>query len=155
MTFDPDAIWLTYDEAAERLGIKADSVRRRAAARKWPKRQGNDGKARVGIPPDVIPAGIPAVTPDNSDEIRTLRTERDAARAELARADAEITRLSEMLSRSIEAQTRPSILIRILERVFRLDSGTQNLVLDLSQSRTNAEPLSDRSDKAGDDRKNT
>lgn len=62
-----DHIFLTYDEAAKRLGIKPDSVRRRARARKWPRRQGNDGKAQVGIPSDILgedgPSGHPSGDP--------------------------------------------------------------------------------------------
>lgn len=64
--------WLTYEEAAKVLGIKAASVKRRAAARKWPKTLGNDGKARVMIAGDITPAitsddpptVTPSVTPD-------------------------------------------------------------------------------------------
>lgn len=56
-------IYLTYDEAADRLGIKADSVRRRARARKWPRRTGNDGKAQVGVPKDILEADTPSGPP--------------------------------------------------------------------------------------------
>lgn len=76
MADDPTGEWLTYDEAAERLGIKSESVRRRAAARKWRRRQGNDGRARVLIPLDAIPESIlaptPAVIPDNPALIARL-----------------------------------------------------------------------------------
>lgn len=93
-----DHIWLTYDEAAERLGVKPASVRRRAAARKWPKRQGNDRRARVGIPKDVIDAAISrddatdaptgAVTPGSGEVIS----------AEIALARTEIATLNMMVS---------------------------------------------------------
>ena len=56
-------IFLTYDEAGKRLGIKPDSVRRRARSRKWPRRQGNDGRALVGIPPDILRADDPPGPP--------------------------------------------------------------------------------------------
>ena len=56
--------WLTWDEAGEWLGIKPDSVRRRARARHWPRQQGNDGKARVKVPPEAIPDNRPAIIPD-------------------------------------------------------------------------------------------
>lgn len=63
-------IFLTYDEAAERLGIKPDSVRRRARARKWPRKKGNDGLARVGIPQEVLDgvesSGRPADDPQDN-----------------------------------------------------------------------------------------
>jgi hypothetical protein len=46
-----DGEWLTYAEAAEVMRIKPDSVKRRARARNWPRRLGNDGLARVQLPP--------------------------------------------------------------------------------------------------------
>lgn len=76
MADDPAGEWLTYDEAAERLGIKSDSVRRRAAARKWQRRQGNDGRARVLVPlnaiPDSTPVPIPVVIPDDPGLVARL-----------------------------------------------------------------------------------
>lgn len=63
-----DGEWMTYTDAAERLRIKPDSVKRRAAARKWARRQGNDGRARVRVPRDAIPDHTPAPTPDIAPE---------------------------------------------------------------------------------------
>lgn len=81
---DPE-MWLTYDDAASRLGILPDSVRRRAAARKWPRRLGNDGKARVRIPEDALPPDVtPVLTPDASAELNEARVEISALKAELA-----------------------------------------------------------------------
>lgn len=93
---DTNEKWLTYDEAAKLLRIKPDSVRRRATARKWPRRQGNDGLARVLLPPnvlpdhapDALPEGVPAVIPDAGLIER-------AARAE-ARADALAAQLDDL-----------------------------------------------------------
>lgn len=78
---------MTYDEAAALLSIKPDSVRRRAALRKWPKRQGNDRLARVGIPEEIIPDHIPVTTHDESGVI-----------AELAAAKATINGLQDRLA---------------------------------------------------------
>lgn len=125
MADDPDTEWLTYDEAADRLGILADSVRRRAAARKWPRRKGNDGRARVGIPrdiiPDIIPAPTPVITPDNPDESGRLRTELAAAQAKveglearLADTQAERDRLAGLLEKALE--TRSGFFARIFGR---------------------------------------
>lgn len=85
---DPET-WLTYDEAAVRLNIKPDSVRRRAAARKWGRRMGNDGRARVRIPDDALPPDVrgdvtPALPPDASAELNEARVEISALKAELA-----------------------------------------------------------------------
>lgn len=126
---DNPELWLTYDEAAARLGIKPDSVRRRAAAKKWPKRQGNDGLARVRIDPDLIrtvtPAPTPAVIPDESGPLREelaaskaeiaglqarlddAKADRDAWRDRAERLDDRIAELS---------KPRPSIFERIFGR---------------------------------------
>jgi hypothetical protein len=45
-----DFEFMTYEAAAERLKITLSSVKRQAARRKWPKRQGNAGRVTVGIP---------------------------------------------------------------------------------------------------------
>ena len=68
--------WLTYAEAATRLGIKADSVKKRAARRHWPRTAGNDGKTRIQLPEDGpgpvrtdIPPDSPAMSvPDDTRE---------------------------------------------------------------------------------------
>lgn len=122
---DPDTVWMTYEDAGRALGIKTDSVRRRAAARKWPRRKGNDGLARVGIPSDVIPEltpdDTPALTGDDPDASGRIREELAAARAEadglrdrLADAHAERDRLADLLDRAL--QPRPSIFSKIFRR---------------------------------------
>lgn len=118
---DPDLVWLTYDEAAGRLGIQADSVRRRAASRKWPRRRGNDGFARVGIPRSIIPDATPELTPDNPDNSGRLREDLATAKAEieglearLVDTQAERDRLAVLLERALEP--RPGILSRIFGR---------------------------------------
>ena len=84
---------MTYDEAAKLLRIKPDSVRRRAAMRKWPKKQGNDRKARVGIPVSIIPDDTPAPTHAIIPDDTGLREELATAKEALARAEgqAEVT----------------------------------------------------------------
>src|SRR4051812_43191657 len=46
--------WLTYAEMAEALGIGRESARVIAKRKHWPRRAGNDRKARIGVPEDVI-----------------------------------------------------------------------------------------------------
>lgn len=58
--------FLTYEVAATRLGISVDSVRRQARRKKWPRKPGNDGSVRVGVPQDrleVSPKDSPAAAP--------------------------------------------------------------------------------------------
>ena len=124
--------WLTYDKAAERLGIKPDSVRRRAAARKWPRRRANDGRARVRIPDDALPPDVtpdvrgdvtPAFTPDTSEELNTARVELAALSAELAGvrdrlADTKADRDQWRAQAELLAETRKPV-VGILGRLFR------------------------------------
>lgn len=76
--------WLTYGDAAKRLRIKTDSVKRRARSRKWPKRAGNDGAVSILIPADAlrdVRADVPeAPLADIRPDVRDI--EQRAARAE-------------------------------------------------------------------------
>ena len=45
--------WLTYREAAKRLGSNIEAVRQRAIRCRWPRIPGNDGRARVQIPEEL------------------------------------------------------------------------------------------------------
>lgn len=124
MSDKSECIFLTYDEAAKRLGIKADSVRRRASARRWPKMQGNDGLARVGVPHDVIPDDIPAlppvITPDNITElmveIASLKAKMDGLTDRLADTQKERDRIAALLEKALE--TGPVVRRGILVRLF-------------------------------------
>jgi len=119
-----ETFFLTYEEAAERLNIKPDSVRRRARLKKWPRREGNDGRTRVGIPADLIspdnpPGPPPGPSPDTrvaelEVEVRMLREIIDDLRTDKdrARADAEAQR--EMLRAALDhMKNRPSIWARL------------------------------------------
>ncbi len=59
-----DTRWLTYDELAKALRITPDSARRLVARRKWSRKPGNDGKARIGVP-------IERLTPDSPPDVGT------------------------------------------------------------------------------------
>ena len=87
MADDTEHRFMTYEDAAKLLRIKPDSVRRRAASKRWPKQRGNDRKARVGIPVDIIPDGIPALTPAIIPDEVALREELAATKQALARME--------------------------------------------------------------------
>lgn len=125
---NPEIVWLTYDEAATRLGIKADSVRRRAASKKWHRRVGNDGLARIGIPatiiPDRTPGAIPDATPENPDKsdairIAVLETETAMLRERLNEMRADRDRLAGLLEKALEpraTQIAPGFWTRLFSR---------------------------------------
>lgn len=62
-----DEKWLTYEELGEALGITPASAKRLAIRRKWMKRPGNDGRARVAVPVERL-AATRTVTPDAGDD---------------------------------------------------------------------------------------
>ena len=117
--------FLSYDEAAKRLGIKADSVRRRARSRKWPKRTGNDGRALVGVPASALPPdmsadhppGLPPGDPGGSVRIASLEVEVRMLRDRLSDTQAERDRLTALLEKALEP--RPGLI----ERLARLVRG--------------------------------
>jgi hypothetical protein len=103
-----DGDWLSYREAAERLGVTAENVRHRAIRGRWPRMRGNDGRARVQIP-DTLPNPVrtPSERPDKPSvrtpgepranvqtikaleaHVATLREQLAAAETRLAAADA-------------------------------------------------------------------
>lgn len=93
--------WMLYSELATARGISRASAIRLAFRKHWPRRIGNDGQARVAVPPDsqvpppdaipdAVPDAIPdaghVAIPDNHDGV-ALRRERERADAAEARAD--------------------------------------------------------------------
>lgn len=111
MISDADTTWMTYEEAARALTIKPDSVRRRATSRRWPRRVGNDGLARVGVPsnllrstpPESAPEAPPALPPDiGGDVLEVIRNERDQARIEAATLRVELAQVHERLAETVQ-----------------------------------------------------
>jgi len=94
-----DFEFMTYEDAAIRLGIAAASVKRQAARRKWPKRKGNNGRVTIGIPVARLSGDVPPMTVTPSpvhaqiakleSELAVMRVQLDASehRASTAEAD--------------------------------------------------------------------
>lgn len=112
-----DTRLMTYAELAAALRIAPDSARRLVARRKWTRRPGNDGRARIAVPidklqlvtsdsppdspPDIRPHAIPDSPPTSEavavlqrhierleGEIARLTSERDAERARASQVEA-------------------------------------------------------------------
>jgi DNA primase len=45
-----DDPWLTYKQAADKLGVSPQAARQKAIRGRWPRTRGNDGQARVQVP---------------------------------------------------------------------------------------------------------
>ena len=74
---------LTYEELGQALGIAPASAKRLAIRRKWAKRLGNDGKTRVTVPIERLPAEPVTPVPgddagDDTSDVSGVRTSDDA-----------------------------------------------------------------------------
>jgi len=96
--------WLTYDEMAEVLHLTKESARVLARRKRWPRRPGNDGRARIGVPeeeiearsnPPIDPGSDPPSTPPGDPESTppNLAQEVVELRVENARLEAQIEAL--------------------------------------------------------------
>lgn len=45
---------LTYEQIAEIFGIERESARQLVIRKRWPRTRGNDGKARIQVPPEAF-----------------------------------------------------------------------------------------------------
>ena len=124
---DEGLVWLTYDEAAERLSVKKASVQRMARAKKWPRRTGNDGKARIGIPPDrraenrAESAGASSA-PDQSARIVAAEARAEELAKQVTDLRAERDRLLAIIERQASArpvEVQPIIEQNWLARLFK------------------------------------
>ncbi len=70
-----DVRWLTYSEIAEALGIARESARQLVIRKHWGRRKGNDGRARIAVPKEVLPIPLapsdaPSVSTSHEIELR-------------------------------------------------------------------------------------
>lgn len=109
--------WLSYDDIADRLRITPASARNLVRRKRWQRRPGNDGRARIAVPDDVLCAPTGGTTsgasmadiegaidapqpmpPSNEVHLALARLEvevaglRELVSAERARAEAEARR---------------------------------------------------------------
>lgn len=65
-----DVRLLTYDEIASAFGITRESARQLVIRKRWARKKGNDGKARIEVPEDALePVATSDSTPtDTSDD---------------------------------------------------------------------------------------
>jgi hypothetical protein len=91
----PGPQWVTYDEAAARLGISGNAIRRRAARGRWARMAGNDGLTRIQMPDEVPPprrgnVGPTAATIDTAALVVSLEAHIATLKAEVGRLTGEL-----------------------------------------------------------------
>src|SRR6516164_7811145 len=89
--------WLTYKQAADKLGVSPQAVRQKAIRGRWHRTKGNDGQARVQVPDQPYrvrtmfrQASDGALLDALREHIATLKTDIERLMAELASERAEL-----------------------------------------------------------------
>jgi excisionase family DNA binding protein len=103
--------WLTYAEAAEKLGVSKQAIRQKVIRGRWPRMRGNDGQARVQIPEQPYAVRTPSVP---RTDVAAMQAQIEALRAELARAE-ECSRGHR--ADYVRERDRADLLIATLDRV--------------------------------------
>ena len=143
-----DTKWMSYAELGEALGIEPASAKRLAIRRRWPKRPGNDGRARVGVPFDAIPERAPgddAGAVPSTEALRPIDNTRDTPGDSTGAVTAAVTALSGHIKRlesELEAlkEERDAALARGADRdVIASQLDALRSVLDIERQRTAAE----------------
>lgn len=90
--------WITYRQAALSLGISLAALKKRAMRGRWPRRQGNDGVARIQLPEEAcVPTASPGrPAPVSRDMSRPLSRPEDQLK--ITELETEIRLLREMLA---------------------------------------------------------
>jgi hypothetical protein len=142
---------LTYDEMADALGITKASARVHARRRRWPRRPGNDGRARIGVPeeeiaartvpessslsaPSNVPSSAPKNDPKNAPRSNTKLTA--DARALIALLEG---RVSELVAESKEARATIDALTAKAARMDVLESQIESLNARVATERERAD----------------
>lgn len=93
--------WMTYAKVAEHLGVTPDAIRHRSRKEGWPRQEGNDGKIRVLIDPELL-SGIPTRSREDSASDSGRNSEVDSG-------------LSDPEIRRIDDQSK--VLLRLIDQI--------------------------------------
>jgi hypothetical protein len=85
-----DGKWMTYGEAAVRLGVSPEAARRRAIRGKWARMPGNDGRTRVQVPDELHPPRTPDARGTELELVSALRSHIDTLKSDIERLTAEL-----------------------------------------------------------------
>jgi hypothetical protein len=97
-----NARWMSYDEMADVMRLTRDSAKVLARRKRWPRRPGNDGRTRIGVPEEEIAArSNPENDPENDPE-----SDPESDRPVLAQELLELRVLNARLEERIEGLNR-------------------------------------------------
>src|SRR6516164_2552813 len=97
---DMESEWLTYQQAAERLGCSPEAIRQKAIRGRWQKTIGNDKRPLIRLPDGWMNAVRTAVERKNNKNERSVRTaDERASDTQLIKAlEAHVETLKEQLA---------------------------------------------------------
>jgi hypothetical protein len=98
--------WMTYSQIAERLSVTPDAIRHRSRKEGWQRQEGNDGKVRVLIDPELlseIPARSGAASASDSGRISGPDSDR------FSHSDPEVRRIDD----------QSKVLLRLIDQLDR------------------------------------
>jgi hypothetical protein len=119
----PVGQWLTYADAAKLLRIAPESVQRRAQREGWQRQPGNDGRARVLVPVQAVPAPKYPETPQEAFQtlLEGLLTRAIAAEARAVSAETKVELLERELRRWVRRSPakNPRVVMARLAKLAR------------------------------------
>ena len=147
----PDAMdgkWMSYAEAAVRLGVSLEAARRRAIRGKWPRMPGNDGRTRVQVPDELHPPRTPDVRVQESEVVHALEAHIATLKTELASEKERADRATAELRGDVERSHREVELLngQLVTERERADRAIAELVelarrlAAIAETQTSAEP---------------
>ena len=83
--------WMTYSQIAERLGVTPDAIRHRSRKEGWQRQEGNDGKIRVLIDPELLSENLARSSADSAPD-----SDRNSG-YDSERSDREVRRLEDQV----------------------------------------------------------
>ena len=118
--------WLTYAEIAERTGATVHAARLRAVRKHWRRQLGNDGKARVLVPPGEL-EGVLEPPPKPP-------LEQEPERALESHPSTEVKLLERLASLQVE-------LVEMARRAGAAEAAAEEIRLDRDRERERADRL--------------
>jgi hypothetical protein len=125
-----DGQWMTYTEAAVRLGVTPEAVRRRAFRSQWARQPGNDGRTRVRVPDDAPVTRSPTARPDASALVLALEAHIATLKIDIERLTAELAgeRAARQADQGHAAARQADQEQQLAEARAAADRGTAELV---------------------------
>lgn len=116
--------WLTYTEAGQALGMQPGSAKRLSFRRHWPRRTGNDGLARVGVPVAELGRVTGGDTGNNTGGVsRDVTGDSPGTSRDIVPASAE-TLAVELMHMRVQLATREGELAGLREALRVAEAGT-------------------------------